>query len=227
MTRRPRPRARDTGARAATAPPRGILYVPHVFETSGSDEREYDLFSRLLKDRIIFLGAEITDHVANLVVAQLLFLQTEDKKRDVSIYLNSPGGYVTAGFAIFDTMRFVQCDVATLCIVAASSMAAVLLAGGTKGKRFILPHARVMIHQPWGSAKGTASDIGIHAREIVAMKQRVNEVLAGCTGRTVAEVAAATDRDRYLDATEALKFGLVDEVVESLRAKVPAREERS
>ncbi len=191
--------------------------MPRVFETTGTGEREYDLFSRLLKDRIIFIGSEIDDRVANLIVAQLLFLQMDDKNRDISIYLNSPGGEVTAGLAIYDTMQFVQCDVATYCIGSAASMAAVLLAGGTKGKRFALPHSRIMIHQPWGSVHGTAVDIDILAKEINWMKRRLNEILAQHSGQTVETMAAKTDRDAYLSSREAMEFGLIDEVVESLR----------
>ncbi len=197
--------------------PRGVVFVPHVWETTGQGEREFDLFSRLLKDRIIFVGSEITDHIANLVVAQMLFLQTEDRKREIALYLNSPGGFVTSGLAIYDTMKFVQCDVATYCLGSASSMAAVLLAAGTKGKRFALPHSRIMIHQPWGRATGTAADIRIHAEEINRMKRRVNEILAEHSGQPVAKVEKDTDRDRYMSADEAKGYGLVDEVVQSLK----------
>jgi ATP-dependent Clp protease protease subunit len=217
----------DAAARApAAVAPQGALFVPHVFETTGPEEREYDLFSRLLKDRIVFIGSEITDRLANLVVAQLLFLQTEDKKRDIALYLNSPGGFVTAGMAIYDTMRFVQCDVATYCIGAASSMAAVLLAAGTKGKRFALPHARIMIHQPWSGVRGTATDIAIHAKELQWMRHRIDEILSTHCERPVAEVATATDRDRYMSAAEAKGFGLIDDVIESLRGRGTAEEAR-
>ncbi|MCI0342468.1 MAG: ATP-dependent Clp protease proteolytic subunit [Planctomycetales bacterium] len=197
--------------------PRGVVFVPHVWETTGQGEREFDLFSRLLKDRIIFVGTEITDHVANLVVAQMLFLQTEDRKREIALYLNSPGGFVTSGLAIYDTMKFVQCDVATYCLGSASSMAAVLLAAGTKGKRFALPHSRIMIHQPWGRATGTAADIRIHAEEINRMKRRVNEILSDHSGQAFERVEKDTDRDRYMSADEAKAYGLVDEVVQSLK----------
>ncbi len=201
-----------------------VAFIPRVFETTGTGEREYDLFSRLLKDRIIFIGSEIDDHIANLVVAQLLFLQMDDKRHDISIYLNSPGGDVSAGFAIYDTMQFVQCDVATYCIGATSSMAALLLAGGTKGKRYALPHSSIMIHQPWSHMHGTAIDIEIHAKEINWLKLRINQILAQHSGQSVEAMAEATDRDRFLSADEAMAFGLVDEVVTTLRKKSDSEE---
>jgi ATP-dependent Clp protease protease subunit len=202
---------------AELAEPSGVAFMPRVFETTGTGEREYDLFSRLLKDRIIFIGSGINDRVANLIVAQLLFLQMDDKHRDISIYLNSPGGDVTAGLAIYDTMQFVQCNVATYCVGSAASMGAILLAGGTKGKRYALPHSRIMIHQPWGQVHGTALDIEILANEINWMKRRLNEILAHHSGQSYEAMAAATDRDKYLSSREAQEFGLIDEVVESLK----------
>lgn len=189
--------------------------IPMVIEQTQRGERAYDIYSRLLKDRILFLGTAIDDDVSNLVVAQLLFLQSEDADKDVSIYINSPGGSVTAGLAIYDTMRFLKCPVATYCVGQAASMAAVLLAAGGKGKRYILPSARVMIHQPWGGAQGQASDIEIQAREIVKMKTMLNTILADSTGKTVAEIEKDTDRDFFMSATEAVKYGLVDKVVGS------------
>ncbi len=204
-----------------------VLWVPRVYEATGSVEREYDLFSRLLSDRIIILGNEIDDRTANLVVAQLLFLQSEKKDQDINLYINSPGGNVTSGLAIYDTMQFVQCDVATFCIGTASSMAAVLLASGAKGKRFALPHAQIMVHQPWGSTSGTASDLAIHAREIVENKRILNRILSMHTGKDERSVAHDTDRTKYMSARDALEYGIVDQVIESIRkpkAKAEAKE---
>ena len=186
-----------------------------VVEQTGRGERAYDIYSRLLKDRIIFIGTAIDDNVANAIIAQLLFLQMEDPKKDINIYLQSPGGYVTAGLAIYDTMQFMTCDVATYCIGQAASMGAVLLAAGTKGKRFALPNAKVMIHQPLGGAQGQASDISIQAKEILKTKQRLNEILAFHTGKPIEQIEKDTDRDYYLSAEEAKAYGLVDEVVKS------------
>jgi ATP-dependent Clp protease protease subunit len=190
-------------------------FVPMVVEQTGRGERGYDIFSRLLKDRIVFIGTPIDDNIANLVIAQLLFLQMEDSKKDVSLYVHSPGGYVTAGMAIYDTMQFMTCDVATYCIGQAASMGAVLLAAGTKGKRFALPNARIMIHQPLGGAQGQASDISIQAKEILRTKQRLNEILSFHTGQSVERVEKDTDRDNFMSAEEAKGYGLVDEVVKS------------
>lgn len=189
------------------------MLVPMVVEQTGRGERAYDIYSRLLKERIIFLGTEINDDVSNLVIAQLLFLQSEDAEKDVSIYINSPGGLVTAGMAIYDTMQFLKCPITTYCMGQAASMAAVLLSAGTPGRRFALPNSRIMIHQPLGGAQGQATDIEIHAREILRMKQRLNEILAAHTGKSVKVIEKDTDRDRFMSAEEAVKYGLVDEVV--------------
>lgn len=189
------------------------ILIPTVIEQTGRGERAYDIYSRLLKERIIFLGTEINDTVSNLVIAQLLFLQSEDADKDISIYINSPGGVVTAGMAIYDTMRFLKCPITTYCMGQAASMAAVLLAAGEKGKRFALPNSRIMIHQPLGGAQGQATDIGIQAKEILRMKQRLNEILAEHTGQTVDVIEKDTDRDNFMSATEAVKYGLVDEVI--------------
>jgi ATP-dependent Clp protease, protease subunit len=192
--------------------------VPMVVEQTGRGERAYDIFSRLLKDRIIFVGTAISDEVSNLIIAQLLFLQAEDAEKDVSMYINSPGGSVTAGMAIYDTMQFIKCDVATYCVGQASSMGALLLAAGTAKKRFALANARIMIHQPWGGVQGQAADISIQAREILRLRDRVNEILAEHTGKPLATVTADTDRDFYMSAQEACEYGIVDEVVKSWRA---------
>ena len=187
--------------------------IPMVMEQTGRGERSYDIYSRLLKERIVFIGDEITDELANLVVAQLLFLQSEDATKDVSVYVNSPGGSVTAGLAIYDTMQFLKCDVATYCIVQAASMGAVLLAAGAPGKRHALPGARIMIHQPWGGAQGTASDLSIQAQEILRLKEYLNGLLAKHTGKSVEEIARDTDRDFFMSAAEAAAYGLVDDVL--------------
>lgn len=189
--------------------------IPMVVEQTGRGERAYDIYSRLLKDRIIFIGTPIDDTIANAIIAQLLFLQMEDPKKDINIYLQSPGGYVTAGLAIYDTMQFMTCDVATYCIGQAASMGAVLLAAGTKGKRYALPNAKVMIHQPLGGAQGQASDISIQAKEILKTKQRLNEILAFHTGKPIEQIEKDTDRDYYLSADEAKAYGLVDDVIKS------------
>ncbi len=191
-------------------------YIPYVIEKTGRGERQCDIYSRLLEDRIIFIGTGIDDGFANAVVAQLLFLNT-DANREISIYINSPGGSVTAGLAIYDTMQFVKCPVATYCVGQASSMGAVLLAAGSPGKRYALANSRIMIHQPWGGAQGTASDIVIQAEEIVRLRARLNEVLARHSGKPVAEVEKATDRDYFMSAAEAKEFGLVDLVVDSAK----------
>ena len=193
--------------------------IPIVVEQTGRGERSYDIYSRLLKERIVFIGSEITDDLANLVVAQLLFLQSEDATKDVSVYVNSPGGSVTAGLAIYDTMQFLKCDVVTYCVGQAASMGAVLLAAGAKGKRHALPGARIMIHQPWGGAQGTASDIHIQAQEILRLKDYLNGILAKHTGKSAKEVAKDTDRDYFMSAEEAAKYGLVDDVLGAAPAK--------
>ncbi|MHC5056155.1 MAG: ATP-dependent Clp endopeptidase proteolytic subunit ClpP [Planctomycetota bacterium] len=187
--------------------------VPIVVEKTGRGERSYDIYSRLLKDRIVFIGEPIDDHIASLVMAQMLFLQLENKEQDISLYINSPGGVISAGLAIYDTMQYLSNDVATYCIGQAASMGAVLLAAGAKGKRYCLPHARVMIHQPWGGAQGTASDINIHAEEILRMKKMLNGILATHAGRPIDEVEQDSDRDKFMSAEEAKAYGLVDEVL--------------
>ena len=187
---------------------------PYVIEKTGRGERAYDIYSRLLEDRIVFIGSSVNDYVANSVVAQLLFLQKENKKQDVHMYINSPGGSVTSGLAIYDTMQFVECPISTWCIGQASSMGAVLLAAGTKGKRFSLPHARVMIHQPWGGARGTAEDIHIQAREIKTLKKVLVDILARHTGKPPEKIEADSDRDYFMSGYEAKEYGLVDEVIE-------------
>ncbi|MBQ7636008.1 MAG: ATP-dependent Clp endopeptidase proteolytic subunit ClpP [Lachnospiraceae bacterium] len=189
--------------------------VPYVVEQTSKGERSYDIYSRLLKDRIIFLGEEVNETTASLVVAQLLFLEAEDPKKDISLYINSPGGVITAGMAIYDTMNFIKCDVSTICIGMAASMASFLLAGGTKGKRYILPNAEVMIHQPSGGAQGQATEINIAAEHILAIRKRLNEILADNTGKTVEEIARDTERDNFMTAEEAVRYGLVDKIVTS------------
>lgn len=194
--------------------------VPMVIEqTSRGYERAYDIYSRLLKDRIIFIGTSIDDYVANLAVAQMLFLQMEDVTKDISVYVNSPGGSVTAGLAIYDTMQFVKCDVATYCIGQASSMGALLLCAGAKGKRHALPNSRIMIHQPWGGVQGAAEDISRHAKEILNMRDRINEILAKHTGQAFDKVQKDTDRDYFMSAQESKEYGLIDEVVISGKNK--------
>ena len=187
--------------------------VPMVVEQTGRGERSYDIYSRLLQDRIVLLGGEVTDESANLIVAQLLFLQSQDAKKTISMYINSPGGSVTAGLAIYDTMQFISCPVATYCIGQAASMGAVLLTAGAKGKRFALPNARIMIHQPWGGAEGKASDIEITAREILRLKERLNHILADHSGKAYEDVVRDTDRDYFMSASEAAEYGLIDGVV--------------
>ena len=189
------------------------MLVPIVVEQTGRGERSYDIYSRLLQDRIIILGSPIDDNVASVIVAQLLFLQAQDAQKDISIYINSPGGVVTAGLAIYDTMQFISCDVATYCIGQAASMAAVLLAAGTKGKRFALPNSRIMIHQPLGGAEGQATDISIQAQEILRIKANLNNMLASHCGRSVEDVTRDTDRDNFMSAEEAKAYGLIDEVL--------------
>ncbi len=189
-------------------------YVPIVVEQTARGERSYDIYSRLLKDRIVFLGGPIDDNVANIVIAQLLFLEAESPDKDIHIYVNSPGGVVTAGLAIYDTMQYIKPDVSTICVGSAASMGAVLLASGATGKRYALPHSRVMIHQPLGGVQGQATEIEIHAREILRMREELNNILARHTGRTLDEINNDTERDHFLSAQEALKYGLVDEVLD-------------
>jgi ATP-dependent Clp protease, protease subunit len=190
--------------------------IPYVVETSGRDERVYDIYSRLLKDRIIFLGSGVNDEVANAIVAQMLFLQSDNPKADIHFYINSPGGSVTAGMAIYDTMQFVTCDVATYCIGQAASMGALLLTAGAKGKRCALPNSRIMIHQPLAGMEGTAEEILIHAKEFQKTKEKLNEILIKHTGKTLATIEKDTDRDNFMSSPEAKKYGLIDTVVEKM-----------
>ena len=187
--------------------------IPIVVEQTGRMERAYDIYSRLLKERIVFIGTPVNDTVASLTIAQLLFLEAESPDKDVSIYINSPGGSVTAGLGILDTMNYIKPDVATICMGQASSMGAVLLSGGKKGKRSALPNSRVMVHQPWAGMQGTASDIQIHAQELLAMKERLNKILADQTGQTIKKITDDTDRDFFMTAEEAKKYGLIDQVL--------------
>ena len=189
--------------------------VPYVVEQTSRGERSYDIYSRLLKERIIFLGEEVNETTASLVVAQLLFLESEDSTKDISLYINSPGGSVTAGMAIYDTMNYIKCDVSTICIGMAASMGAFLLSGGAKGKRFALPNAEIMIHQPLGGAQGQATEIEIAAQHILKTKKKLNEIIAANCGKTVEEVEKATDRDNWMSAEEALQYGLIDKIVEN------------
>jgi ATP-dependent Clp protease, protease subunit len=191
-----------------------MTLIPYVIEKSGREERAMDIYSRLLKDRIVFLGTQINDDVANAIVAQLLFLQSDDPKADIHMYINSPGGSVAAGMAIYDTMQFVNCPVATYCIGQAASMGAVLLAAGAPGKRKALPNSRIMIHQPTAGAEGTAEEILIHAKEFVKVKERLNRILIKHTGHPLAKIEQDTDRDRFMSAEEALEYGLIDHVIE-------------
>jgi len=195
------------------------ILVPMVIETTGRGERAYDIYSRLLKDRIIFIGTPIDDMVSNLIIAQLLFLQMEDGQKDISIYINTPGGAVTSGLAIYDTIQFVKPDVNTYCVGQASSMGAVLLAAGTPGKRYALPHARIMIHQPWGGVQGQATDISIQAQEILKLRERLEEILAKHTKQPLDKIKKDTDRDYFMSAEEAKTYGIVDEVVENISKK--------
>ena len=188
--------------------------VPYVIEQTSHGERSYDIYSRLLKDRIVFLSEEVNDVTASLVVAQLLFLESEDPKKDISFYINSPGGSVTAGMAIYDTMQYIKCDVSTICVGLAASMGAFLLAGGTKGKRMALPNAEIMIHQPSGGTRGQATEIQIVAENILKTKKKLNEMLAANTGKPIEQVEKDTDRDNYMSAQEALEYGIIDKVIE-------------
>ena len=188
--------------------------VPMVIETSGRGERAYDIYSRLLKERVVFMVGEVNDQTANLVIAQLLFLESENPEKDISLYINSPGGSVSAGLAIYDTMQFIKPDVSTLCMGMAASMGAFLLAAGTKDKRFCLPNSRVMIHQPLGGARGQASDIEIQAREILYLRERLNKILSDRTGQTIETIAKDTDRDNFMSAEQAKEYGIIDQVIE-------------
>ena len=192
-----------------------MSFVPYVIEQNSRGERSYDIYSRLLKDRIIFLGEEVTDVSANLVVAQMLFLEAEDPGKDIHFYINSPGGSVSAGFAIYDTMQYIKCDVSTICIGMAASMGAFLLSGGAKGKRLALPNAEIMIHQPSGGARGQETEIRIVAEEILKTRKKLNEILAANTGRTFEQLEVDTERDNYMTAQEALEYGLIDRIVEN------------
>ncbi|HSI23895.1 MAG TPA: ATP-dependent Clp endopeptidase proteolytic subunit ClpP [Methylophilaceae bacterium] len=195
--------------------PQGLGYIPMVIEQSGRGERSYDIYSRLLKERVIFLVGPVNDMTANLIVAQLLFLEAENPDKDISLYINSPGGSVTAGMAIYDTMQFIKPDVSTLCIGQAASMGALLLTAGAKGKRYCLPNSRLMIHQPLGGFQGQASDIEIHAKEILFLRQRLNEILAAQTGQSIEAIERDTDRDNFMSATQSVNYGLVDKVIAS------------
>lgn len=190
------------------------MLIPMVIEQTGRGERAYDIYSRLLKERIVFIGTPIDDNIASLVVAQLLYLEAEDPDKDINLYINSPGGVVTAGLAIYDTMKYIKPDVNTICIGQAASMGAILLAAGTKGKRFALPNSRIMIHQPLGGVQGQATDIEIHAREILKIKRRLNEILVEATGQTLKKIEKDTDRNFFMSAEEAKEYGLIDEVLE-------------
>jgi ATP-dependent Clp protease, protease subunit len=202
-----------------------MTLIPMVIEQTGRGERAYDIYSRLLKERIIFLGTPIDDMVANLVIAQLLFLAAEDPDKDINLYINSPGGYVSSGLAILDTMNYIRSDVVTNCVGQAASMAAILLAAGAKGKRFTLPHSRIMIHQPMGGVEGQATDIEIHTREILRLREDLNKVLAESTGQSIEKIAADTDRNYFMSAEEAKIYGIIDEVI--IKSPVPpAREKR-
>ncbi len=189
------------------------MYVPIVIEQTARGERAYDIYSRLLRERIVFIGAPIDDHLANLVIAQLLFLEAEDPDRDITLYINSPGGIVTAGLAIYDTMQYIKPDVATLCLGQAASMAAVLLAGGAKGKRFALPHSRIMLHQPIGSFQGQATDVDIQAREILRLREILNRILSKHTGQPIEQIQRDTERDFYMSSEEAQKYGIIDKIL--------------
>ena len=187
--------------------------IPMLIEQTNKGERSYDIYSRLLKDRIIFLGGEVTDDEANLIVAQMLFLEADDPDKDISLYINSPGGSITAGMAIYDTMQYIRCDVSTICIGMAASMGAFLLAAGAKGKRRALPNGEILIHQPLGGARGQATEVAIHAEQLIKTREKMNKILAERTGQTVEQIALDTERDHYMTAEEALKYGLIDEII--------------
>lgn len=210
-----------TRSSALPPPPQGLDLVPMVVEQTARGERAYDIYSRLLKERIVFIVGPIDDHVANVVVAQLLFLESENPEKDISLYINSPGGSVTSGLAIYDTMQFVRPSVSTICMGQAASMGALLLAGGEKGKRYMLPHTRVMIHQPWGGFQGQVTDIDIHAREMKLLRDQLNAILARHTGRPIADIARDTERDNFMGTQEAIAYGLVDAVLERRAPQAP------
>ncbi len=198
-------------------PPQGIGLIPMVIETTGRGERAYDIYSRMLKERVVFLVGPVEDHMANLIVAQLLFLESENPDKDIHLYINSPGGAVNAGLAIYDTMQFIKPDVSTVCVGQAASMGAVILAGGAKTKRHALPHARIMIHQPWGGFQGQATDIDIHAKEILRLRERLNQILVHHTAQDADTIARDTERDFFMGGDEAVNYGLIDSVIDSRR----------
>jgi ATP-dependent Clp protease protease subunit len=204
----------DTGQHGGALNPQSLGLVPMVIETTGRGERAYDIYSRMLKERVVFLVGPVEDHMANLVVAQLLFLESENPDKDIHLYINSPGGAVNAGLAIYDTMQFIKPDVSTVCIGQAASMGALILTGGAGGKRFALPHSRMMVHQPMGGFQGQASDFDIHAREILRIRERLNQIMVRHTGRTMDQIKEDTDRDNFMDGEEAKGFGLIDAVIE-------------
>ena len=205
---------KDNGYSSGAVNPQALGLIPMVIETTGRGERAYDIYSRMLKERVVFLVGPVEDHMANLVVAQLLFLESENPDKDIHLYINSPGGAVNAGLAIYDTMQFIKPDVSTVCIGQAASMGALILAGGAKSKRFALPHSRMMVHQPMGGFQGQATDIDIHAREILRVRERLNQIMVKHTGRTIEQIRDDTDRDYFLDGEEAKGFGLIDSVIE-------------
>ena len=209
---------KDQSQRALGSDPQNIGLIPMVIETTGRGERAFDIYSRLLKERVIFLVGQVDDHIANLVVAQLLYLESENPDKDIHLYINSPGGSVTAGLAIYDTMQFVRPDVSTVCIGQAASMGALILAGGTSNKRFSLPHARIMIHQPWGGFQGQATDIDIHAREILQLRERLNAILAHHVGRDLDEIQRDTERDNFMGGEDAATYGIIDKVISQREA---------
>ena len=204
----------DIGQRDGAANPQALGLVPMVIETTGRGERAYDIYSRMLKERVVFLVGQVEDQMANLIVAQLLFLESENPDKDIHLYINSPGGAVNAGLAIYDTMQFIKPDVSTVCIGQAASMGALILTGGAKGKRFALPHSRMMVHQPMGGFQGQATDFDIHAREILRVRERLNQIMVNHTGRTMDQIKDDTDRDYFMDGEEAKAFGLIDAVIE-------------
>ena len=204
----------DIGQRDGAVNPQALGLVPMVIETTGRGERAYDIYSRMLKERVVFLVGQVEDHMANLIVAQLLFLESENPDKDIHLYINSPGGAVNAGLAIYDTMQFIKPDVSTVCIGQAASMGALILTGGAKGKRFALPHSRMMVHQPMGGFQGQATDFDIHAREILRVRERLNQIMVNHTGRAMDQIKDDTDRDYFMDGEEAKAFGLIDAVIE-------------
>ncbi|CAK0779654.1 ATP-dependent Clp protease proteolytic subunit [Gammaproteobacteria bacterium] len=211
-----------TATNPCSQPAQNTGLIPMVVEQTSRGERAFDIYSRLLKERVIFLVGPVDDHVANLVVAQLLFLESENPDKDIHLYINSPGGSVTAGLSIYDTMQFIRPDVSTMCIGQAASMGALLLAGGAAGKRYCLPHSRIMVHQPWGGFQGQATDIDIHAREILLLRERLNHILAKHTGQTVEKIAGDTERDNFMGAEDGVRYGLIDQVM-SQRANKPVK----